>query len=252
MIPSRLAIAFLCLTGCTSYAADIKVIASGSPSASVRILASSFEKSFGHKITVTSGNPGSVVSRLRDGEMVDVAVLPVSMWDRVLKIDRVDAASRRSLARAEMGVGIKAGSTKPPIANATEYRNTLLAARSIGIGDRNGGSPPTTALLAVLRKENMEAQVLAKAKSYSSGAALAHALVDGEIEFGMTMIPELISVKGVEVAGKVPNDFLNYSGLSLVVLLKDTSQPAVAQQFLEYLTSADAKVVFRSNGMNPD
>src|SRR6476646_8159489 len=70
-------------TGRTASAAEIKLLCAVALHPAIDALMPDFEKSSGHKVTVSYGTAGAVGERVQKGEAVDIVLSSVPMIDRL-------------------------------------------------------------------------------------------------------------------------------------------------------------------------
>src|SRR5262249_29080014 len=77
-------------------AAEINVLSAVAMKPGLDDLAPEFERRTGHAVKIAYATAGIVRDRIRDGETVDVAILPRSAFDPLLARTRLRLAPRRS------------------------------------------------------------------------------------------------------------------------------------------------------------
>jgi molybdate transport system substrate-binding protein len=71
----------------------------------------------------------------------------------------------------------------------------------------------------------------------------------GEIELGVQQITEILPVKGARLLGPLPASLQKITTYS-IMLGTQARDPALASSLINYLTSAQAAVVFRQKGFS--
>ena len=110
-------------------AAELKVIAGGSMTASLKELGPRFEKVTGHKLDMTFAATPELIKMATSGPF-DLGVVPVD----VIKNDAVrgkSAGTPANIARVGYGVAVRAGAPKPDVSTSDALKQTLLKAQSI-------------------------------------------------------------------------------------------------------------------------
>ena len=112
-------------------AAELKVIAGGSMTASLKELGPRFEKGTGHKLDLTFAATPELI-KMATSAPFDLGVVPVD----VMKND--DARGKFTgtpsiIARVGYGVAVKAGASKPDVSTPEALRSTLLKAQTIAV-----------------------------------------------------------------------------------------------------------------------
>ena len=101
------------LQGTGANAAEIKVLSAVAIKPALDDLALEFERRTGHKVTVAYATAGVVRDRIRDGEYIDVAIMPSSAFDPLVKQGKIASGSAVPVARSLVAVAVRAGAPKP-------------------------------------------------------------------------------------------------------------------------------------------
>ena len=75
-------------------------------------------------------------------------------------------------------------------------------------------------------------------------------MAKGEADIAVQLIPELASVKGVQVVGPLPKELQTYIVLTGGIAVNSRKRQA-RQSVIKYLSSPDAIAVIKSKGMEP-
>ena len=134
----RIIVPALCLLAGTASAKDLKVLTGAGMSMPVKALAADFGARTGDNVTVVSDTAGGVQKRMEAGEKFDLVIATEAVMDALTKEGKV-AGQRDRLAQMVAGIGARAGSAKPAIADAAQIKATLLAARNITYVDPASG-----------------------------------------------------------------------------------------------------------------
>src|SRR2546421_1342726 len=108
-----------------AQAADIKVMYPPPLRTALNELFPQFERSSGHKLTLTHESSWLLVERIRKGEMPDVAFLTARQADDLIKDGKL--ARRVDVARSTIGIAVRAGAPKPDLSSVEAVKRTLLA-----------------------------------------------------------------------------------------------------------------------------
>src|ERR1700730_1810924 len=93
--------------------AEIKVFVGGAMTGPVKEAGAAFARSSGNTLIYVSDTTGALQKRLAAGEKADLIVFTGTAMDALQKENRVVAGSRVDLARALIGVGVRAGAASP-------------------------------------------------------------------------------------------------------------------------------------------
>jgi molybdate transport system substrate-binding protein len=118
---------------------EIMVFSPGGTKAVLLTAAGSFERETGCKVNFTFGTGGGIQKQVAAGAPADVAVLPSSAVTELDQQELTFRDSRAEVGRIGVGVGIRAGAPRPRIATTEEFKDALLAAKSITYADPDRG-----------------------------------------------------------------------------------------------------------------
>jgi molybdate transport system substrate-binding protein len=226
-------------------AAELKVSASTAVKSVAEELGPQFEKTSGDTLSFTFGPAATLKQKIDQGAAFDVAILTAPLIDALIKAGKVDAATRATIARAGLGVSLRAGAAKPDVGTDEALRRTLVDAKSIGY---NGVGASRAGSEAMLRKLGIADAVAPKIKLLDVSAPVA--VARGEVEIGLGPISEILPVAGVQLAGAFPADVQSY--LVFAAAVSSASKYAdAAKALIKFLTSPAAPPVLKAKGMEP-
>ena len=101
------------------------------------------------------------------------------------------------IARTGTGVAIRAGAPKPDISTAEAFKRTLLNAKSISY---TKGSTAGLYLASLMERLGIAEEMKTKTKLLGGGGQNPKAVAAGEVELGLSIIPDILVVPGVEVS----------------------------------------------------
>jgi molybdate transport system substrate-binding protein len=227
--------------------AEIKVLTAGAFKSIVVALAPDFEQQTGHKVSIENATAGELAKRIERGDTFDLVIAPPALIDDLIRNGKVTGDSRRNLARVGIGVMVKEDMPKPDVSTVAAFKEALLAAKSIGYIDPASGGSSGVYLSGLFEKLGIAAEVKPKAK-LKQGGYVADLVVRGEAELGIHQISEILAVKGVSLAGPLPQEIQNYTvyagGLGAAA-----SDAAAARSLLTVLGSAKAQAILKQKGM---
>jgi molybdate transport system substrate-binding protein len=223
---------------------EIKVFSTQALRTSLLELAPRFEKMSGHKVVLEVAPSGRLAARVREGDRADILIANAANIDRLLAEEKV-TGSRIDLARAQVGLAVRAGAHKPDISSPEAVKRALIEANAVAysVGGLSGN-----AFEAVLNKLGILDQVKAKAKIGSPAAGF---VARGEADIAVQQISELIAVPGAELIGPLPPGLDQVTQFSIGRLAPAKESPA-ADALIGFLTSAEASVVMKAKGLTPE
>ena len=225
-------------------AAELKVLAGGSMTASLKELAPRFEKATGHKLDITFAATPELI-KMATSAPFDLGVVPVD----VMKNDAARAkfaGTGMPIARVGYGVAVKAGAPKPDISTPEAFKQTLLKAQSITFLPESAAG---AFVLKTFERLGIADAMKAKTKAQTAPAAIAQAVAKGDAELGIFLTNVLIA-PGVEPAVPFPAE-LQQELVFVGAVSAGSKDAAAAKAWLDYLKTPEAMAVFRAKGVTP-
>jgi molybdate transport system substrate-binding protein len=232
-----------CAAAAIAISGIISLFAAGIPAQTpgIRVLASN------GVLAVEFGTTASIKPRIEGGEAFDFTILTADAVDALIKEGKIAADSRASVARVGIGIGIRAGSAKPDVSTPEALKKALLNAKSITYASAGASRPATDKMLASMAIADA---VKSKTLLLSGAEGTAAALRDGKAEILITLISEIMSAKGLALAGPLPKEFQAYIGFAAGVSPSAKNADA-AKAAVEFLTGPKAAAAYKAKGMEP-
>jgi molybdate transport system substrate-binding protein len=227
-------------------AAEIKVLAPNAAKESVTEAISIFEKTTGHKVSISWSGTEAITKRVADGEAVDVVVNAAQIIDRQSKDGKLAAATRTDFAKSGIGVAVPSSAAKLDVSTQDALKSALLSAKTVVVSSGTSGRH----MVDVFSKLGIGEQVKAKTKQPPSGAQIADFLAAGDADIGFQQISELLHAKGINYLGPVPADLQNYTTYSAAISA-GSANADVAKTLLEALRAPSTQAIVRASGMDP-
>jgi molybdate transport system substrate-binding protein len=226
------ALTLLAMATTSSSAAELRVFSGGAPKDALTHIAPAFERTSGHRLALTYAIVGEVQKRLLAGEKADVVLVPAPVMDGLDRAGKLRSGSRTPLARVGLAVVVREGAPKPDVATPEAFRTALLKARSITHSDpQTPGGRHIVAMLARLGVTDTPERKIVPRSAIGGGARF---IASGEIEIGLYLVSEVLTTKGVAVAGMLPAELQSYIVYNSAILA-DSAAPEPAGQFLRFL-----------------
>jgi molybdate transport system substrate-binding protein len=208
-----------------------------------------FEKSSGNSVTAGYAPLGVITERVIKGEAVDVAIVSGEQNEELRKQGKLLAGSRVEIAQVGFTVFIKKGAPKPDLGSADALRRSLLAAKSIAIGDPARGGGASLYTIGMLKRLGVSDEVKAKSRLEPSGTEIAEAVAKGETELGIGVASDLSLVAGIESVA-LPTEVQNYS-LYVAGINASSQHVDAAKALIAYLRSPAVKQALTDSGFEP-
>ena len=224
-------------------AAELKVLAGGSMTASLKELGPKFEAATGHKLDITFAATPELIKM--SSAPFDLGVVPID----VIKNDDARAkftGTPATIARVGYGIAVKAGEPKPDVSTPEALKAALLKAQSIAVFP---GSAAGAYVQKTFERLGIAEQIKDKAKAQTAAAAIPQAVAKGEAELGVFLTNVLLA-PGVELAGPFPGD-LQQDLVFVGAVAAESKNTDAAKAFLDYLRTPEAAAVFKAKGVTP-
>lgn len=239
------ALTLVSMGGTPLSAADLRVYSGGAPQETLKLLAPEFEKANNRSVAFTFAVVGAIQQRLEAGEKADVVLLPIPLISALEAAGKIRPGSRSLLARVGIAVVVRAEAPKPDVSSPEALRATLQA-RSITHADpqTTPGGRHIAALLKQWDITDTPQRRITPKSAISGGAEL---IANGDVEIGLYLLSEVLTVKGVAVAGMLPPALQNYIVYAGAVLA-DSASPDAALEFIKFLADPSKQAQWQTTG----
>ena len=231
---------------------DVTVLATTAMKTSFDELAPQFERSSGHRLTLTFGPSLQLGKRLGEGEGADVAIVSAAGIDDLVARGNIARDSVTAIAGSALGVAVPRGAPKPDLSSADAFKRELLAAKSVAVSKPVGGGQSGVHMAKVFERLGIADQIAARAKYGAGGpTGLVGLIIErGEAEIGVQQIAELLAVPGVDFVGPLPAELQSVT--PFIASIPATAQNADAgRELIAFLTTPEAKRVIKAKGLEP-
>jgi molybdate transport system substrate-binding protein len=241
------AFGLLVMAACPAQSAELKIFGSRVTKMVVDSIGPQFEQATGHKLVVLTDVAASLKRRIEQGEPFDLAVLVNFQTDALIKTGKLLADTRTDLMKAGIGVAVRRGAAVPDITTVDAFKQTLLSVKSITYL-KEGAS--TIYLDGLFKRLGIADQLRDKTVKPDT-ESVSEKVAAGEVELGMIVIPNILSVPGAQLAGPLPEQVQSYIVFTAAIAANSTNQEA-ARDLVAFLRSPAAIATIKANGMVPD
>jgi molybdate transport system substrate-binding protein len=141
---------------------------------------------------------------------------------------------------------VKRGAPRPDIGTVEAFKRTLLGAKSITYLKEGASTIYLDSLFARLGIAD-----LLRAKTVKPDTeTVSERVAQGEVELGIIVIPNILSVPGAELVGPLPPEVQSYIVFTAAVSAQSPNQQA-ARDLIKLITSPAAIPMLRAKGMEP-
>jgi molybdate transport system substrate-binding protein len=227
-------------------AADhITVLCSNGLKAVLEDLIPKFERSSKHAVAAKYGLAAALGQRIEAGEAFDVAIVTPAVMDNLIGHGKIAADTRTTIARSGLALAIRTGGPKSDISTSDAFKRTLLNARSIAYA-KEGASG--VAFAALIQRLGIADDVRAKSRLTATGEEVSAAVVNGDVQYGVLPVSEILPVKGEEMLAPFPPDLQSYI-VMVAGVNAATAHAAAGRELVAYLTAPAALPVIKAKGM---
>jgi molybdate transport system substrate-binding protein len=225
----------------------IKVFCARSMTYAVTDLANQFKRETGHEVDITFGPVGTLQKKLAGGETTDVLILGQPAMEMMEQQGCFVAGTRTDVSRVSIGVAVREGVAAPDISTADAFKTTLLDARAIAFTHASVGGTAAVYLPQMFKRMGISEEIERKAMPQQSGAAVAERVASGEADLGITLVPEILPIKGARVIGKLPAELADDTTYTAAVAA-GSSVPTEAAAFIAALARPTTREVWQAAG----
>jgi molybdate transport system substrate-binding protein len=241
------AFALLAIAACPVQSAELRIFGSRVTKMIVEEVGPQFERATGYRLVVLTDVAAVMKRRIEQGEPFDLAVLVNFQTDALIKSGKLVADSRADLMKAGIGVAVRRGAPVPDIGTVEAFKQTLLKAKSITYL-KEGAS---TIYLDRLFERLGIAEQLRDKTIKPDTESVSEKVAAGDVELGLIVIPNILSVPGAQLAGPIPEEVQSYIVFTAGVAASSPNQQA-ARDLTAFLKSPVAIAAIRAKGMIPD
>jgi len=228
----------------SAAAEELKIFGSRVTKMVVGDIGPGYEKATGRKLTVLTDVAAVMKRRIEQGEPFDLAVLVNFQADDLIKKSKLVADSRADVMKAGIGLAVRRCAPKPDISTVAAFKQTLLDAKSITYL-KEGAS--TRHLVKVLAQLGI-ADALKSKTIMPTTESVSEMVAAGEVEIGIIVIPNILSVPGAELVGPLPEEIQSYVTFTAAVSQQSGNQSA-ARQVIRLLQSPAGVQSIKTKGM---
>ena len=248
---AAIALIFIVAIATTLFAAEIKVVTSGTFRAAYLTLVPEYERMTKVKLVTELGASmgetyDAIPMRLNRGEAFDVVIMFAPALSDLIKHGKVRADSAVDLARSSIAMAVQAGAAKPDISTVDALKRTLLAAKSIAYSDSDSGVYLSTELFPRL---GIADQIKTRSRKVQ-GEPVGGVVARGEVEMGFQQLSELLPFQGIEIVGELPlgAQRITKSAAGIPVTAE---HPEAAKALIRWLASPAAYAAIKKSGLQP-
>jgi molybdate transport system substrate-binding protein len=226
-------------------AAELKVLAGGSMTDSLREIGPQFERATGHKLVFLFAGTPELIRQAASGAPFDLAVVPIDVMRDATARARFAAGPRTDISRVGYGVAFKSGAPKPDVGTLDAMKAALLQAQSVTLYPESAAG---AYVMKMFERLGISEAMKAKTKPQPPGQ-IAAAVARGDAELAV-FLTNLLIAPGVELAGPFPAELQN-DLVFVGAVAEDSRETDASKAFIAYLKTPEAAAVFKAKGVTP-
>jgi len=225
--------------------ADIRVLCSNGIKAAMEKLIPEYERTSGHRINIQFGASATLKTSIEHGEPFDLAILTLQIIDDLIKQGKIASETLTPLARTDIGIAVRAGTSRPDVKTAGAVKQLLLKTKTVGYV-KEGASTP--AIVNMLNRLGIAEQIQRKTMFQAGATESMASVANGQTDVAFALVSEIVPAAGVQLAGPLPSEFqrpiIMTSGIST-----STKNRAAGDKLMQLLMSPEAETVIKSTGL---
>lgn len=225
--------------------ADLRLMASDGIKPAVNALLPQMEASTGQKIATEFNASKTLKQEIQDGKAFDVAILTSENISELIQAGKIVPDTRRDVARAGIGVGVREGVPKPDVSSEEALKQTLLNAKAVTF---NPSGASSTYFKQLCERMGIAEKVSPKFILDAAPGRPQMIVAEGKADIVITLIPEILDSKGVALAGPLPEKLQMYFNFSAGVS-PNSQNPEKAKALIKNMMGPSAAATLKSVGM---
>jgi len=197
--------------------------------------------------SLSFGTVGALQKRLDAGETADVVISAIPAIDRLDKAGALVPGSKTALATTRIGVAVRDGTAAPDISTPEAFKQTLVAARAIAFSDAAVGGSAGVHLARPVRGPGAGGRHQAERHAAADRRRGGDAGRRGQADIGMTLIAEIVPIRGARVIGPLPAPLRNDTTYWAAVMAP-CAAPDAARAFIKALSRPDTRETWKAAG----
>jgi molybdate transport system substrate-binding protein len=238
------------LLAAPSGAADIKVISAGAVRGLIAGMIADYSQQTGHKFDFSVGTTGQLRALIASGAPADLIIASAPLMAELEASGKMRPGGRADLGRVGIGVAIREGATAPDLSTPDAFKQTLIDARSVAYTDPREGGTSSAYVMGVLERFGLVDAVTKKAVLTKGGHEAVEKVARGEAEIAVTLMSEIVPVKGARLAAPVPPALQLYTVYAAAIPASST-EPDVAHAFIAALAAPAMAQRWSAAGFEP-
>jgi molybdate transport system substrate-binding protein len=223
---------------------NLKVMSDGPLRPALVQIAEAFERESRHRLELVFGTSPVIHERVSSGEKADVLIIQPNFIEELVRVGKLVTGKYPVIARVGLGLMGRADAPSADTSTIESFKETILNARSLVFNNVASGNY----FAELLERLGIGDAVKRKAVRAESSIVFQRILQGDRNDVGVATIPLINATKGLRLIGLLPLELQSYIIYVAALMTSATSAPA-AWDFISFLMSHAAKVVFSDHGI---
>src|SRR5262245_18315304 len=238
------------LSAAPASAVELKVISAGAVRALIDGMIADYSRQTGHKFDFTTGPTGLLRETIASGKHADLIIASAPLMGELEATGKMMAGSRTDLGRVGLGVAVREGAAVPDISTPEKFKQLLISAQSIAHTDPKLGGTSVIHLMKLAERFGITDVVTKKGVTSTGGDDASDKVAHGKAEIAVTLISEILPIKGAKLAALLPGDTQLWTVYAAAIPASSTD-PANARAFINALASPAMAARWTAAGFEP-
>ncbi|HEX4643283.1 MAG TPA: substrate-binding domain-containing protein [Candidatus Acidoferrales bacterium] len=224
---------------------EVHVLVSNGIKAVVEDMRAQAEHAIGHPITVEYRPTAALQKEIEAGEPFDAVIVTAESIGQMSKEGKTLGGEGTPISRVGVGIGIPKGAPRPDVSTPEAVKRAMLGAKAIAYGPTGASFPYIVKMFDAL---GIADAMKAKTVFFDTSDGTNGALADGKVDFGFTLVSEILPFKGIELLAPFPPEFQGYVRFAGAVSAS-AKNPEAAAALIKFLAGPEAAASIKARGM---
>jgi molybdate transport system substrate-binding protein len=226
---------------------EVHVLVSNGIKAVVEDMRPQIEHAIGHTLTIEYRPTAALQKEIEAGEPFDAVIVTAESIGQMSKDGKTLGGEGTPISRVGVGIGIPKGAPRPDVSTPEAVKRAMLGAKAIAYGPSGASYPYIIKMFEAL---GIADAMKAKTQFFDTSDGTNGALALGKVDFGFTLVSEILPFKGIELLAPFPAEFQGYVRFAGAVSA-NAKNPEAAAALIKILAGPDAMASIKARGMEP-
>ena len=226
---------------------EVRVLVSNGIKAVVEDTRPQIEHAIGHPLALEYKPTSALQKEIEAGAQFDAVIVTAESIGQMSKEGKTLGGEGTPISRVGVGIGIPKGAPRPDVSTPEAVKRAMLNAKAVAYGPAGASYPYIVKMFESL---GIADAMKAKTVFFDTSDGTNGALADGKVDFGFTLVSEILPFKGIELLAPFPAQFQGYVRFAGAVSA-NAKNPEAAAALIKVLAGPDAVASIKARGMEP-